>query len=168
MFRFAPFALALTACTAPAPDPASAPAPIVVSLGEIETDAEGRCFARTAPPTRTDIVEEMIEVAPAQRGPDGAVVNPAVFRTVSRPQTVATGEGRRFETVCPPLYTEAFVSTLQRALLIRRAYAGPISGQYDETTRLAVEQFQRDRGTDSRLLAVQTARDLGILEIRRQ
>ena len=168
MHRLAPLILLLAAC---APQRGAAPAapaaPIVVSLGEIETDVAGRCFARTAPPTRTDIVEEMIEVVPEERAPDGALINPAVFRTITRPRTVAIGTGQRFETVCPPIYTEAFVSTLQRALLIRRGYDGPITGRYDDATSLAVERFQRARDLDSPLLSVDTARDLGLLEVSR-
>ena len=168
MFRLVPFALMLAAC-APrsAPPSETSPAPIVVSLGEIETDAAGRCFARTAPPTRTDIVEEMVEVVPEEPAADGSILTPAVFRSVTRPRTTATGDGTRFETVCPPVYTEAFVETLQRALLIRRGYDGPITGQYDAATRLAVERFQQARGTDSPLLSVATARDLGLLAVAR-
>lgn len=168
--RHSPLLLILAACApqgAGAPDPAAVPAPIVVSLGEIETDAAGRCFARAAPPTQTNIVEEMVEVVPEHRAPDGTVINPAVFRTITRPQTVATGIGAQFETVCPPVYTEAFVSTLQRALLIRRAYEGPITGRYDDATSLAVQRFQQAAAVDSPLLAVSTARDLGILEVAR-
>ncbi len=80
----------LAAACAPAPAADDA-APIVVSLGEIETDTRGRCFATTAGPTQTNIVEEMLEVAPAQRSADGTLLNPPVFRTISRPQTVTTG-----------------------------------------------------------------------------
>lgn len=172
MHRSAPLALAvalaLAACAPPPTSaPATVPAPIVMSLGEIETDAAGRCFARMAPPTQTNIVEEMIEVAPESRSPDGTVINPAVFRTITRPQTVAIGIGARFETLCPPIYTANFVSSLQRALLIRRGYDGPITGQFDDATSLAVQQFQRARAIDSPLLAVMTARDLGLLEVRR-
>ncbi|MFZ3582279.1 peptidoglycan-binding domain-containing protein [Loktanella sp. DJP18] len=167
MSRFVPFAVALAACAPQAIPPASPPAAIILSVGAIETDAAGRCFARTAAPTQTNIVEETIEVVPELRGPDGAVVNPAVFRTVTRPRTVVTGEGQRFETVCPPVYTEAFVATLQRSLLIRRAYDGPITGQFDDATRLAVQQFQRADSIDSPLLAVRTARALGILAVTR-
>ena len=159
-----PLLLFFSACTAPviATDP-----PIVVSLGEIETDATGRCFALTTGPTQTNIVEELTEVVPADVAPDGTVRNPAIFRTITRPQTVTTGPGTRFETVCPPVYTDGFVSSLQRALLIRRAYAGPITGQYDEATSVAVQVFQRGSGIDSPLLAADTARHLGILEVPR-
>ena len=159
-----PFLLLFSACTVPvvAIDP-----PIVVSLGEIETDATGRCFALTIGPTQTNIVEELTEVVPVDVGPDGTIRNPAIFRTITRPQTVTTGPGMRFETVCPPIYTVEFVSSLQRALLIRRAYAGPITGQYDEATSVAVQMFQRGSGVDSPLLAADTARHLGILEVPR-
>ena len=165
MLRIVPLAVLLAACAPQAEAPA--PAPIVASFGAIETDAAGRCFARAAAPTRTDIVEEMIEVVPETRAADGSLVNPAVFRTVTRPRTTAVGEGARFETVCPPVYTEAFVASLQRALLIRRAYEGPITGQYDAPTRQAVQQVQAAAGVDSPLLSVTTARSLGILEVDR-
>jgi peptidoglycan hydrolase-like protein with peptidoglycan-binding domain len=59
------------------------------------------------------------------------------------------------------------VSTLQRALLIRRAYDGAITGQYDAATSLAVQSYQRRSGTDSPLLATAIARDLGILAVPR-
>lgn len=166
MRRVCLFAIAMTACTPQSPA-TTAPAPIVLSLGEIDTDAAGRCFAYAAAPTQTNIVSELIQVVPEDRATDGTVRNPAVFRTVTRPKTVTTGQGQRFETVCPPIYTEAFVASLQRALLIRRAYAGPISGQYDAPTNLAVQSFQRDAGIDSPLLAVETARTLGILAVTR-
>jgi hypothetical protein len=167
MHRFLPFALLLSACTPLPPQSGTGTAPIIVSLGDIETDAKGRCFARTEGPTQTNIISELIEVAPETRDAAGTVINPAVFRTITRPQTVKVGEGSRFETVCPPVYTAAFVSTLQRALLIRRAYDGPITGQYDAATSLAVQSYQRRSGTDSPLLATDIARDLGILAVPR-
>jgi peptidoglycan hydrolase-like protein with peptidoglycan-binding domain len=168
MHRIFPFALLLSACTAPQPQSGTAPAPIIVSLWDIETDATGSCFARTDGPTQTKIIEELIEVAPETRDAAGTVVNPAVFRTITRPQTVKVGEGTRFETVCPPVYTAAFVSTLQRALLIRRVYDGPITGQYDAATSLAVQSYQRGTGIDSPLLGTTTARELGILAVPRR
>jgi peptidoglycan hydrolase-like protein with peptidoglycan-binding domain len=60
------------------------------------------------------------------------------------------------------------VSTLQRALLIRRAYDGPITGQYDAATSLAVQSYQRGTGIDSPLLGTTTARELGILAVPRR
>ncbi|SEN20647.1 Putative peptidoglycan binding domain-containing protein [Loktanella fryxellensis] len=156
----------LTACGA-AQGPDAQSAPIVIAMGEIETDAAGRCFAMTAPQTQTNIVEDTVEVVPAQRAADGTVTQAAVLRRVSRPQTVAVGPGARFETLCPPAYTVAFVQTLQRALLIRRSYAGPITGQYDTATREAVAAFQRNRDIDSSLLSVDVARDLGITAVPR-
>ena len=58
------------------------------------------------------------------------------------------------------------VAPLQRALIVRRAYTGPVSETYDAATQAAVAAFQRDRGIDSPLLSVDTARDLGVLAIR--
>lgn len=160
-------AAGLAACNAIAPaQPASLPADSVISLGEIETDASGQCYARSAGPTQTTIVTELVEVVPAVKDANGVVVTPAIFRNVTRPQTQRVGAGPRFETVCPQRLTPSFVETLQRALLVRRAYAGPISGDYDDATSLAVQQFQRGMGIDSGLLAVTVAQDLGLVAIQ--
>ena len=151
-----------------------APAPVVppsgepvISLGEIETTASGQCFARMAGTTETQIVTDLIEVQPAIKDRNGVVVTPAIFRNVTGPKTVEVGQGPRFETVCPQRYTPDFVATLQRALIVRRAYRGEVTGLMDEDTSLALQQFQRDRGIDSPLLAVGVARDLGIVAVPR-
>ncbi len=159
--------LAASACTADTGPAQPAKAPMVLTLGEIETDAAGRCFALTAPQTRTEIVTDLIEVVPAVRDEGGGVTTPAILRKVTRPTVVTAGPGTRLETVCPPIYTESFVASLQRALVIRRAYVGPISGVYDPLTRAAVRDFQRGSGVDSPLLAVDTARTLGIFAVPR-
>ncbi|SEP98702.1 Putative peptidoglycan binding domain-containing protein [Loktanella sp. DSM 29012] len=161
MIRLLPTLLVLSAC-APVP-PTDAPATVLIASGGIETDTAGRCFARTAPRTRVDIVDRVEQVAPARRDAAGTIIDPPVFRTVSEPTARTVGEGTRFEAVCPPVLTnEAFVQSLQRALLIRRAYDGPISGVYDPATRAAVQQLQRNGDLDSPVLSVATARDLGI------
>lgn len=157
---------ALLGCAMPQaapPDPASD----LITLGAIETSADGVCFARNAAETRTVTEDVLIEVVPAVKDRNGVVTSPAVFRNVTRPQTIVTGEGARFETVCPPLLSEAFVTTLQRALRTRDAYSGDLNGHYDTATGLAVQRFQRDQGFDSPYLAVATARQLGILAVAR-
>ena len=134
-----------------------------LDLGEIETGTDGRCFARMDQPTQTSIVEEMELVIPETRDANGAVTAPPVFRTFARPQTVATGEGRRFETLCPPQYTHERVATLQRALRVRGTYAGPIHGTLDTATGNAIRQFQAPSGVQSNLLGIETARLLGVI-----
>ncbi len=139
----------------------------VISLGEIETQPDGRCFARMAGPTRTDIVTELVEVQPEVKDRNGVVTQPAIFRNVTGPKTVVTGQGARFETVCPQVYTPDFVATLQRALIVRRAYDGEVTGLMDEATSLALQQFQRGMDVDSPLLAMRVGRDLGIVAVPR-
>lgn len=158
--------IALMGCGAPVDD---APPDQVglISLGEISTGADGRCFARQDGVTQTTVVTELVEVEPAVRDRNGVVVTPAIFRNITRPQTVQVAEGAPFETVCPQIYTPDFVATLQRALIVRRGYDGDVTGLMDEATSVAVQRFQRDRGIDSPLLEIGVARELGLVAIPR-
>ena len=139
----------------------------LIALGEIETDRDGRCFARTAPPTQTEVVTELVEVEPARTDANGVVITPAIFRNITRPVTRPVGDGARFEAVCPQVYTAEMVETLQRALIVRRAYGGPVNGVLDAATRAAVRAFQLEDGLDSPVLAVRVAQDLGIVAVPR-
>ena len=165
MIRSASLLLVLAACAAP---PAATDAtPVVVSLPQIEADADGRCFARTDPPVRVDVVERTEEVMPPRRDAEGRITAPAVVRRVSVPQEVVTGTGARFEVVCPRVLTETYVASLQRALLVRQTYAGPISGTYDSGTRAAVRAAQQELGIGSEVLSVSLARRLGLTAVAR-
>lgn len=159
------------ACTPPAENtaPPETPAPTVnlIAEGEIETTVSGQCFARTAPPTRTRIVEEQVMVTPGVRAPDGSFSTPPIFRNQTRPVTEPVGEGTRFETLCPPEYTPDRIATLQRALKARLAYIGPITSVLDEPTRAAIQAFQVDRGFDSPLIQRGLAEMLGIVALDR-
>lgn len=162
--------MALSACAAQQPNvdlPNRADVEEIIPLGAIETTTSGACFATTAGPIETVVVEDIIEVAPAIKDRNGVVVSPAVYRNITRPATNTVGDGNRFETVCPPMFTTAFVETLQRAMITRQAYSGQVTGQYDTATGLAVQRFQRERGIDSPYLAVSTARQLGVLAVAR-
>lgn len=153
--------LALAGCVAP--DGATTPEVAQIDLGDITTDAQGRCFGRSAGPTETTIVTELIEVVPEVRDENNVLVREAVFRNVTRPRTVRAGEGAQFETVCPQVYTTDFVATLQRALIVRQAYGGQVNGLYDSATSDAVAAFQRARGIDSPFLSAAIARELGLV-----
>ena len=151
----------LAACETPPSDVADAPE-ILIEMGEIETDTAGRCFTRDAPPTEVRIVEETVIVVPEVRDELGRIPRPAVVRSQDGPQTFQTGNGTRFETLCPQLYTPVFVASLQRALQARGAYAGPITSTYDQATSVAVRNFQLSSGIDSPLLMQRTALSLGL------
>lgn len=165
------FAALTAACTTPEPTPDTdvPPVPVanLIAEGEIDTTASGQCFARTAPPTRTRIVEEQIMIAPGVREPDGSFSQPPIFRNQTRPVTEPIGEGTRFETLCPPEYTPERIATLQRALKARLAYSGPITSVLDGPTRAAIQAFQVDQGFDSPLIARQLAETLGVVALGR-
>lgn len=139
----------------------------IIPLGAIQTSTNGACFATTAGPTETVVVQDVIEVAPVIKDRNGVILSPPVFRNVTRPATNTIGDGMQFETVCPPAFTTAFVATLQRAMITRGAYSGAVNGQYDVATGLAVQRYQREQGIDSPYLAVTTARQLGVLAVAR-
>lgn len=167
---FAPL-LSLLACSAPSETPVS-PAPIVPDLqiesipfGTVESTAAGVCFAQAAPQTQTRIVTEQVEIVPAVVADDGRVVTPAVFRDQSRPATEIVRDGAKFEALCPMEFTPERLQTLQRALTVRQAYAGPITGVLDTATQTAIQQFQAAQGIDSPVLSRTNAEMLGIVPV---
>ncbi len=154
--------LALGACasaTAPAPDN------VFIDMGQIETDATGRCFAKdTSPAVIETVTIQEIEL-PEVRDTNGPVIRPATFRTITRQQIVRERAEIRFETVCPQNYSAILVATLQRALKARGFYAGQISGTLDMQTGVAIQKFQRVDGLDTPLLSLDTARLLGLVAL---
>ena len=151
MFRLLialPLALPLAACT---PAPPELPAFVAA---EIETDAQGRCFGYDTTPAVIETVREQI------REPgDG----PARYRSVMRQEILRERRVVKFQTLCPPEFTPAFVETLQRALVTRGFHPGPVTGQLDAVTLDAVQAFQRGSGgPDSPVLSLASAQRLGI------
>ena len=157
----------LAACDAPVTSNDPDGPDVLIDMGEIETDSAGRCFTRDAAPTEIRIVEEAVIVVPEKRDSLGRVTQPAVIRSQDGPQTFRIGEGTRFETLCPQLYSATLVSSLQRALQARGAYGGPITGTYDTVTSTAVRNFQLPSGIDSPLLRSRTALELGLTAVPR-
>jgi hypothetical protein len=157
--------LALGACT-----PATAPTPdnVLIDMGQIETESNGQCFAKdTAPAVIETVTLQEIEL-PELRDANGTVTRPATFRTITRQQIVRERAEIRFETVCPQNYSVDLVATLQRALTARGFYAGQISGTLDLQTGAAIQQFQRVSGLDTPLLALATARQLGLVAFSKE
>ena len=147
--------------------PVVTPENVQVDMGQIETSLTGTCFANdTTPAVIETVTVQEIETAEVRDG-DGRVTQPATFRTVTRQQILRERTDVRFETVCPPVYTREFVSTLQRALTVRGFYAGPITGTLDATTSAAIRRFQRIDGPDTGLLSIATARALGLVALDR-
>ena len=154
---------ALAACvTAPV-----APDNVLIDMGQIETATDGRFFANDVASAVIETVTIQEVDQPELRDADGTITRPASFRTITRQQIVRERTDIRFETICPQNYTAEFVTTLQWALKARGIYAGAINGTLDAQTGAVIQKFQRRSGPDTQLLAIETARTLGIAALSR-
>ncbi len=68
-----------------------------------------------------------------------------------------------FETPCPDALDMEFIAMLQRALKARGLYDGEIDGSLGTGTRKAIRMYQAAHGLDSDTLALDTARQLGLI-----
>ncbi len=68
-----------------------------------------------------------------------------------------------FETLCPDALDMEFIATLQRALKARGLYDGEIDGTLNTDTRKAIRMYQAAHGLDSNILALDAARQLGLI-----
>ncbi|MFO6464421.1 peptidoglycan-binding domain-containing protein [Jannaschia sp. KMU-145] len=161
MIRILPILACLAAC---APPP-----PVSVTRGAGPPDARpGACYARGIVPAVIETVTEQVQEDGAVRGPDGTILSPGRFRTVTSTRIVRPRGEDWFETPCALRAGEpGFVASVQRALAARDLYAGPITGFYDGDTRLAVRAFQTERGLESGTLSTENAKALGLVELGR-
>ncbi|MEP3345391.1 MAG: peptidoglycan-binding domain-containing protein [Litoreibacter sp.] len=125
----------------------------------------GMCWGHIPGPQITQIVSDIIIATPAQIGPNGEELSPAIYREVTRPQTFNEGEGRWFTRTCDADMTPDFVMTLQRALSVRGVYRGDINGVLDQRTLRAVHKYQTPQGLDSAVLSLSAARQLGLIAV---
>jgi hypothetical protein len=121
------------------------------------------CWDRDNLPTIIETVTEQVLVEPETRGPDGAVLTPAVFSTESRQEIVQEPGQVWFRVPCAAEVDQEFVATLQRALKARGFYLLPLTGVYDTPTGDAVRRYQATRGFDSPRLTLAAAQELGIV-----
>lgn len=129
----------------------------------------GTCFARATTPAIIETVTEQVMVQPAVVRSDGTVDSPAAFRTVTRQQILRERREVEFETPCNAVLTPPFLASVQRALLARGYYRGPITGFFDARTRAAVERFQiAQDDVPTAQLTLQTARTLGLIALPRE
>jgi hypothetical protein len=122
------------------------------------------CVANIAGPAVTEIISETILVEPAQIGPDGVETRPAIYRKITRPQTINEGSGTWFMRVCDVELTPDVIATLQRALSARGAYRGFATGQMDARTMRAIQSYQAARGLDSAQVSVEMLVEFGLLQ----
>ncbi|SIS68845.1 Putative peptidoglycan binding domain-containing protein [Roseivivax lentus] len=159
------------ACTPMAPPQDAAPRPDFNTMGlgddDSRPDPAGGCYATERTPAVYEQVPGQVLVEPEVRAEDGTLVRAPIYRNAPVPRLVRPREEVRFPAPCPPAYTPEFIATLQRALTARGYYGGAITERLDPQTRAAVAAFQRDRGLDSDKLALETARDLGLIAVPR-
>ena len=127
----------------------------------------GAWWARAVTPAVIETVTEQVLANPERRGPDGVVTAPATFRTETRQSIVAERRAVWFETPCEGVMGPEFLATLQRALKARGLYRDALTGVLDAPTRVAIRAWQRPRGLDSDVLALASARALGIVAAAR-
>ncbi len=128
----------------------------------------GSCWGRTISPAVIETVTEQVQVQPARISPTGEIQSLPVFRTDTRQRIITPRQDNWFETPCADTLTPEFVATLQRALAARGLYGGAIAGVLDDATRAALRRYQIDEGgPDSPVLALATARALGLVPVER-
>ena len=125
----------------------------------------GTCWHKNTSPAVIQTVTDQVLVTPAVRDDAGQILQPAVFRTVTRQDIVQPRRETWLETPCAEQMTPEFIASLQRALAARGFYRGTASGQIDRATRIAIRRYQKDAGLDSSTLSLDTARQLGLVAI---
>lgn len=158
----------LGACaTAPGPGPQGEKILYALS-GERPAGApEGSCWGKRVTPAVIEVVTEHVLIQPAELTSQGEVIRQPVYRTTTRQEIVSPRLEQFFELPCPDIMTPEFVASLQRALDVRGFYHGPVTGTLDARTQQAIRRFQAARGLDSEILAMETARVLGLVAYAR-
>lgn len=161
----------LAACThAPTSETATRFAFTALEAARIPAPAdapEGTCWARDVTPAVIETQTAQVIVQPAILNDDGSLLAPAIYATETEQQIVQPRQEYVFETLCAHDITPEFISSLQRALQARGRYAGAITGEINPETELALRDFQRSQGLETRLLTMETARQLGLAAVQR-
>ena len=166
-------ALGLTACQSAGVPEAPSRSDLSIELVRLAQPGpppgpKDACWQSDVTPLIIETVSEQVMVSDARRGADGVVTAPASFRTSTHQRIVQEREEIWFRSPCPPEMTVEFIATLQRALKARGLYLLPLTGQMDAATQSAIQRYQTDRGLDSPRLSLAAARELGIIETRRE
>lgn len=163
-FRCAAAALlALAACDTPREAKVSRLAPLESArIATPESAPPGSCWAQDVTPAVVETVIDQVLVSPAERGPDGTLLQPARFASETRQEIVEPRRAFRFETVCAADITPQFIASLQRALQARGYYDAPITGIFDAPTDAALRAYQSADGLKTGFLTMRTARAFGL------
>lgn len=131
--------------------------------------APGSCYAQEIIPAVIETITARTPILPERRAVDiktGAttVIREATFDVKVVQRIVTPRQEIWFETICPHLYTERFVKSLQRALRARGFYSGVLTGWVDPQTNLAVKLYQRKLSLNSEILAISTVEEFGLIQ----
>lgn len=142
-----------------------APTPAAIGAGA----PEGACVDQMTTPAVLETVTEQILMHPAGLRADGSVQTPAVYRTVTRQRIVHERRDVAFAVPCAAVMTPEFVASVQRALMARGYFAGPVTGLMDPQTTAAIERFQSERhDVPTGTLTLRSAQTLGLVALPRE
>lgn len=160
-----PLVLLLAACQPGTPTlpPSAGDGALRGEIFMTEPEAFGQnCWARDMiPPVMGKGLGDVL-VAPEQRGLDGVLLQPAIYRKAEIDVVVTPARPFWFRAPCPPAFDAEFVSSVQRALEVRGGYNGPITGVLDARTQAAIRRYQSLQGLDSAVLSLKAAQQLGL------
>lgn len=121
------------------------------------------CYGQQSTPAVIETVTEQVMLQPPQIATDGTVREPAIFVTETQQRIVRERRELWFEVPCALELGDAdFIASLQRALIARGHYAGPVTGEMNRRTARAVRAFQAPQGLDSEILSLAAAKQLGL------
>lgn len=167
--RYTLVALALAGC-GDVTDPdvnRLAEVPLVLAEDSAEAPegaAPGTCWARDRTPRVVETVTEEVRL-----DPEAALARNGDVTTTFQTSHALSGGGDAllFETPCADQMSADLTASLQRALAARRIYRGTVTGEMNTSTRRAIRAWQKSQGLDSAILAMATARDLGLIAYER-
>jgi len=129
--------------------------------------ADGTCWGKTVTPAVVQTVTKQEQIKPAVVNEDGTIGAPPKYRSTTTQEIVSARRDNWFETPCKEVLTPELISSLQRALFARGLYAGSISGEMNADTRAAIRRLQAKAGTNSPVLMLETAQNLGLIAVAR-
>ena len=161
-------ALGLAACNDPIATRATGGAQLTQIIDAPPPGADPSiCWGKTVSPAEIETVTRKILIQPAQVSTDGRIQAPPVYRDETRQEIIVPRREQWFETPCAQDLTPEFIASVQRALIARDYYSGPVTSVMDTRTRTAIRRFQVDQGLDSGILSVAAAQKLGLWAIDR-
>lgn len=174
MIKFAPLALSFcavtSACTLATPNTQGSfrePDQIAIFTTGPEGAAKGSCWGKDETQAVVETITRQVLVKPAVTDASGSISQPAVYETQTTQRIVHDREAIWFEALCKEAFTPEFIASMQRALALRGAYRGPVTGTLTPLTEKAIRIFQKDQGLNSPVLSLIAARKLGLVAYSR-